>query len=353
MMKKTTKFIALLSGAALLTSSAFAADGVSTDPVGYVTVSVAGGASGAPAVSLISLPLLGSVPGSFVGASSGVVTAVTATEVTLSGAGWGAGDLAQAVAPYFVKITSGDADGRIVKISGNTVDTLTLVNEGVALTPDVAIGTSFEIIPGDTLLSAFGTPADGVVGGTAANGAANAGLVDEILVLSTSGWARYFYNTDDAEWQIPELSFLGDQGNVVIPPTGGVVYKRVGEDLDMILTGRVPLGDVAPVIQASGNTLLSITSPAGDTLGGLNIEATPNWRALGDSGVTTADVDLVFVLNGGWKKFYYNRTAGEWYLPEVEFLGDKSSEVIPSGGAVIISRFGAAGSDLFTHVMPY
>lgn len=41
MMKKTTKFIALLSGAALLTSSGFAADSVSTDPVGYVTVDVA------------------------------------------------------------------------------------------------------------------------------------------------------------------------------------------------------------------------------------------------------------------------------------------------------------------------
>ncbi len=347
---KIPKFVIKLSVSLLVAFSSLSAQTttVATDPVGYVTVDFSGGSIGSPTINSLSLPLYSDVE------ALGIISSLTSTELADSNANWTPDEFASPSTPYFVRITSGAGIGRILLIISNTVDTLNLDTEGVNLNNSVSVGDTYEIFLGDTISSVFSGPGSQVIGGTTSEGAANEGIVDIVYVLSGSGWSRYFYNIDNLRWERPGLSFFGDQGNVVIPPNGGFLYERVGPSYQMILPGRVPTQEVKSVIPSSGTFHLAINSPIGDTLGSLEIQNIPNWRSLGQSGVTINDVDLVYVLNNGWARYYYDSNVNKWFIPGLSFFGDQSSVSIHAAQSIIISRFGELGGfDVFTHLMPY
>lgn len=343
-LKKLTPSIALLS-ALFLSASAHA-----QVVVGYVGVDIAPSQDGVNyVITHLSCPLEPKF--SISGYASGKITGNTSSTITANGAGWTANGLAAPSAPYYLKIASGAAQGNLFRITANTADTLTLDTRGIDLaTLGIANGTdTFQIVAGYTLLSLFGTPAEGVVGGSAADLAAN--TVDKVLVNDTLGIARiYYYNTSAGQWR--RLGSTSNQSNLPIGPHQGLSYYRIStQPVSFTFTGRVPDTDSRVILPESGTTLLATYFPVSSTLGALNIQATANWRKLGDPGVTLNTTDRVLAKDsiGVFRSYYHDGTSWK----RLGSATNQNSVPIEPGAAIYATRFGGGAPDTWTRTIPY
>ena len=155
------KFFPLLLASAVALGHSAVAQNATTTPVGAMTITVAAAPTvSSPKVSTLTIPLFNPVPSNFQGQSVGLITGITDNTITNTSAGWSAGALSQAASPYLVRITTGNATGRIFVVSTsaqNTSTTVTVGDEGTPLTSSgLQVGDSYSIHPADTLLSFFG-----------------------------------------------------------------------------------------------------------------------------------------------------------------------------------------------------
>src|SRR4051812_44953338 len=104
-MKHIKLLIGLLAG-----SLVTVADAATSPPVGGMVVTLPAGTGSVRTTSVISLPLYIESPAA--GQLAGRVASVTASTITVTNAGWTAGQLSTAATPHFIRITSGSATGR-------------------------------------------------------------------------------------------------------------------------------------------------------------------------------------------------------------------------------------------------
>jgi hypothetical protein len=348
MIKTPTKFIALLSGAALLTSSGFA-QGVTTDPVGYSTWTIAAGTGTARTFTTLALPLY--QPTSSVdGAASGVIASVTAGTLTVTGAGWTAGELSTAAAPFCVRITSGLAEGRNLLVStsaDNTADTLTvdLSQSGVAdLTAiGVAATDTFELVECDTLSSLFDVPAvGGIIGGASLDSA------DNVWLFVNGSWSKYYYDTSLVRW----TKFTRgnpDASDQVVLPDSGMLFSRIADEASsLIITGTVPTTARQLTVNQAGVTVVGTSWPVDVTLSAAQFDEISEWQSSSDASIA----DAVYVLSGGaWQRYYHNGT--DW-LKNSRGTPISNDVVISSGSAVLLLKAASASSvSSLSQALPY
>ena len=137
MMKTPTKFIALLSVAAFLMSSAFA-QGVTTAPVGYVTTSAANGVDAKFGISMERAALL-----------AANVDSVVAGVLTLSA------DPSAATDGDYVQFTSGALLGQWFQVSSSDATSITVVEDLASL--GALASDQVKVVPFWTLSTLFGT----------------------------------------------------------------------------------------------------------------------------------------------------------------------------------------------------
>lgn len=347
-MKPLPSLVAILS--ATLLPCAVWANNATTTPVGVVSTQIVGGTIGSPAINMISFPLLSRPGEGFAGVTAGPISSYNpdSKTITVENAGWSANSLSNAAAPIFIVLRSGSHEGRILGIVSNTSNSAVINDQGAPLA-GLGSGVLFELIQGDTLLSAFGTPTDGVVGGSSGQ----TGQVDIVRIFVGGAWRNYFYNTSSSRWEQVGFSFLGSQNNTVIRPDQGAIYFRVGGNMTISSTGTVPAGNLKVVNSENGPSVLSSFFPTSTTLFNLGIHNSPNWRAVGDSGVTSANADYVRLFTGGaWRTYYFNRN-GNWYNVAMEFLGTQNGVTINPGGAFITQRNGASQVSVAQRNRPY
>lgn len=335
-------------------ASSLSAQSVSTRPVGAVTVAVAPSTNGTSyTVSQISAPLLASplVPGPGVdpiaptGLLRATVSSLTATTLTSSTAGWTVNQLNQVGYPIFVRILSGAASGRTLLITSNTVDTLTVDNQGTDLTTlgmvVGASGDSYELVAGDTLLGLLGTPADGVIGGTSAQFAAN--QVDKVSLNVGGSLFTYYYSTTNNRWT--RSGSGASQNNVVISPQSGVSYQRISTaPLSLTVLGSVPVGPSKTQVSRLGVSILSRQFPTDTTLAGLAMDQVPGWKKANAGGVTVATSDRVMVKVGtSLFSYFYDATTSTWKRSGSG--ADQGGVLVSAGAGLRIQRSGTAGSD--------
>jgi hypothetical protein len=344
---KSLRFLAF--SMTVLAAPALWAQSAATVPQGYITLNVTAGTGSARNLSVLSFPL--QEVGTLTGQMSGRLTGVTANTLSNSAAGWSAGALSAAATPYYIKLTSGSASGRIFLISTATANTATTVTiDSVdAATTDLttlsiqtgASGDTYEICAADTILSALGTPAT-----TSILDGSSAAAADQIQVYSpSSGWLSYYYNTTSGWVRVgPPIA----SGNTVIRPDTAVLYNRLAATpLTFILMGRVPTVDRKATVANSGVTVLSNCWPLDSSLSNSNIRNLPGW-VTGSS--TTADYVQIFSAANGWRQFYHNGT--NWLRVGPPIVSD--NEPIPAGAAVIITKRGSAtGQAVLTQALPY
>lgn len=337
----------LTATAALAVSLApVSAETDATVPAGVLTIEIAPGSPAAPAVTTFSLPLRGSVPDDFVGQSAGWITSVTANSITSAGANWSPGALSQAGSPYFLRITSGPAAGRTLQIAQsppNTEDTVTVLNQGTNLD---ALGISegapdtFEIFPGDTLASFFGTS---TLGGT------SAATADGVRLHNGSTWSEYFFHAPSSQWRLGSVPV--SQNHVVLRPDAGITfYRRGNTPLAYALVGVVPSTPIRSVVNNGGVTYLGNPFPVTQTLAGSGFNQLPGW--VSNTGSVTA-ADKVAVWNGSSYTYYnFNQAAGQWRAGSVPV--NQNAVSIAPGVPVLIERPTAAGGiDTLVRDLPY
>jgi YVTN family beta-propeller protein len=228
-------------------------------------------------------------------------------------------------AGHFAHITSGPAEGTMLRVSGNTANTLSFGGESQALLDRLASGPagSYVIRPCHTIAGLFGANnRDGLVSGDAST----ADLIE--LLNPDSSFTAYHY---DGNWKAVAAPGA-DASTVVIPPTDALfLRRRAFVSSDVHLFGEVVLGKrVAPV--RAGFSLPGTWNPVEkaniDTLGAndlFNTSPTP---------VMDSNIYLEIGTGGGLYP-HYQKTGAGWRFVQ----GDST----PAGTAA----FAPAASWLF------
>lgn len=285
------------------------------------------------------------------GGTVGRLTAVGANFIECASARWIPGAFSTAAAPYFVRLSTGGHAGRTFGITApaNTGTRLYLDTDGLDLTTvGLSIGVAgdaFEIIPGDTLMTFFGSMAAGH--GLVVQGSGEPNTADLVQVWSGTGWLRYYYNTVWLRWAL-DTDTLADpaRDNVVLRSDRGLLFtRRGGTPLDLAVVGRVLAVPqrAMHVRSENGRTFLAPMQTADTTLGALALQGSDRsvaWRGSSDA----ADADIVSVWSGAtWFNFFFNTVAGHW-----QRVGDPAPNrddfVIKAGTPVLIQRRTAATS---------
>lgn len=321
----------------------------STDPFGYVKLSITSGTGISRKVSLFSVPLLGSLQ--IVGASSGEITSTGANSITSVGAGWVEGELSNASMPHALLITSGQEEGRMFLISTslqNTSDTVYIdetefIRHGSLRGLSLNTNDSFRIIPVDTLSSFFGTPQTTLI-----FGGASSSLADVVTLVVNGSASSYYYNTSLNRWSRVALG-NPDASNVPLLPYYGIQYARLAPTpLEFMVIGQVPMGKRVVPIKASGTSLLSQYWPGDMSLSSLGLNGVMGWR----SGPTAASSDVIAATFGGSvSSYFYDGT--NWRRVA---LGNPiaNNAVFLLGSSLLISRKGnLTGYSMYLEESPY
>lgn len=310
--------IALALGCAVASSS-FVFAAVTTDPVGYKTVTI----KGDDRLNLIGLEFL-TAP-----AFTGVVTSVG--ENTLSFSGVDFDSTLESNVSYFLDVTSEGNEGlntTVVSWSGNTV---TLGDDLSSLL--VADVDSVQIHSLPTIGEVFGVGGDVLEGGSST-------LADLILMPNPdgSGLNRYYYSSGGfagVGWR--QVGASGDKSNTPIYFSDGLyIYKRSAGDVEITVSGNVKMTSSSVVIE-EGFTPFSTIFPSGTTLGNSGLYDAENIaNSLSAGSATTADLVLTDSDGDGVIERYYYSSGGfagaGWR--QAGGSGDKADVPLSSGFAI-------------------
>jgi hypothetical protein len=324
-------------------------------PEGFMTFTVGAGSTASPKLTTFCLPLSRREAPGFLGRTAGVLSAVTASSLSDATAGWVPGSLSQAASPYFLRITSGAAEGLVFQVataSANTATSVSLLVQGLDLTSlGIIAGTdTYEIFPGETLLSLFGNGSD--VGEGGVKGSNSAAGADVVRLNVGSSWIEYYFDTAFGFWRQPGPP--ANRNHVVLHPHLGISYFRKGaSNLEVTIQGRVAVGPVKTIVSNGGATYVANHFPIDRTLGSLGIESIPGFIAAEPPAVPVASADTVSVWNGsGWKNYHYNAGLSQWR--EGSLPVNRSNAMIPSGVPFWIQKKTlSSGSSLLTEQLPY
>lgn len=328
---------------------------VSSVPVGVINMTIAGGSVGTPKLTSFCMPLKSPVVAGLVGQPTGTVTGVTATSISNSAAGWTNGALSQADAPCFLRIISGQGAGYVFQVStstANTPTTATLITAGIDLTSlGIAAGTDrYELVPGDTLKSLFGTGGDG------ANGAVLGGLTqansDVVRVSSGGAWSDYYFHTGFNQWRQGSLPVSRD--NIVIYPNAGITYTRkAASNIILPIFGGVPDVGAKTLVGSAGPSYIANNFPVDRAIGSFGFENIPGFVKANPPAIPITSADTVSVWSGvAWNTYHYNAALSQWR--EGSLPVNRSSIVVPAGRPIWIQKkTGSSGSVVFSESVPY
>jgi uncharacterized protein (TIGR02597 family) len=297
-------------------------------------------------ITYLSLPLEGDPT------YSGVVSSVTATSITVAvdtmhPAPWTPGTLNTPAQPYFVKFLSGPQAGRIILVTANATNTLTLdtTDHTTQTTPllsspsssfDVQIGNTFEVFQGETLATLFGTgttqdPLAYLVGGP------NIGQADVVAIstVATSPALSYFFDTGKGYWRL--YPSTANANNAILYPHSSLAITRrsINGDTTLPMMGRVT--DVPLLIKtlSFATCYTSTQYPTDIALSSLQLT---NWL----KGTSISNSDVLNVWNGsttpGHFDSYYQLSSDSKWRKYPDRTTDVSSFVIPAGSTISIAR---------------
>ena len=354
---KTSYLRHLATAVALIFAAAnqmsFAQTTATTDPVGFITLSVKGGGSVAsPTLSLISPTV--TQPISWQGAITGVSSSGGNTTITVSStpsAPWTVNQFNAPNGSFYAEIVTvtpnNHVTGALAVITATTTSTITVTGNLTSPSVFAQVGDTLRIRKDMTIADVFG------VANTAGLLASDEGATaDEVLIYDGAAFSSYFYYNGGAPgypngWY--DTSFLLSPGvaqNVVIGPHQGVIIKRkaIGA-LSFTSNGAVKTGNTLfPVV--NGLNVLGTASSKGLTLGTSQLYTGSAVTGVkpSDEGAT-ADEVVIYTATGQTNYFYYNGGApgypDGWY--DSAFLlspGAAANIVIAPGTSFVINRKG-------------
>ncbi len=334
---------------------------LNTVPEGLLSLDIATTTS-SPSTSYFSLPLTADP------VYTGAVSAVTSNTISVadSPAPFVNGNVGvqlgavgtTANEPFFVKFLSGAEAGRMIRVTANTSSALTLditdntsSSQNTPLTTTgfaVAVGDTFEVIPGGTLGSVFGdgTPQNPPL----LHGSTSPFSADTVSIYNplTSKFQTFYFNTTSTAWQVSGTST--NATNTIVYPFSSVVILRRGSQTavsivpmarvtslatvggsptdSLVPMSRVP--EVASLIKTPGGIIYSSTQyPIDMTLAQLNLGS--HWTKASSAFAA----DTISIWNPTTSKFktYYQVPDSTW-RQTTDASTDVSSLVVPAGTTI-------------------
>jgi hypothetical protein len=336
-------------GASQALANATSSVSVASLPQGMVVIS-----TGSPgSTSYISLPLSSNA------VYTGSVSSAGPNTINVSNTPFKT-NLANSGSPYFVKFLSGTEAGRTLLITGNSNNSLTVSttdnsSQTVSLQTSnfsVSPGDSFEVVPGDTLGSLFGTNTNS--NPLALTGGSSYVSADWVNIFNptTGSWQIYFFNTSLNFWTLEGSS--NNANSMVLYPYSGLSITRHSSSEPVpfiVLTGRVP--EVQVMVKTTGSNAITYVStgyPVGMTLSQLKFGS--NWT----KGNTNATADVVSVWNSATKAFvsYYQLPSSNWCQVGSP-TADKGTTILPAGGCLALQQHSvvSGATSYLTLSVPY
>ncbi len=309
--------------------SAFA-QSASTDPVGFITVNVAGGSAASPKLSLVSATLLHQVEWQGSATISGTTVSVTGAPWTVTPAQFGTNG------QYFVEIASGTSPGAWTDIQSHTNGTLTTLDDLTAFagaTPTIRIRKHVKLV--EFL---------GVNNSAGLQGGVDLNSSDEVFVYEGSTPAVYFYyDASDnggvgAGWYTS--SFQSAANATIAPNQGVVIHRKANTSVSFVAMGSVKTGNTLfPV--SSGLNVLGTVSASGLTLATSGLytgNSTTGVKPAVEQGL--ADEILMFSAGTPASFWYYDASdnggvGAGWYNSSFQAAGSTS---IPPGTSLVVTR---------------
>jgi hypothetical protein len=250
MMKTSKKFIALFSGAALLTSSAFAQT-VATDPVGYTSTTLPAGAGNLFAPAFVNGDSYG---GLIINSAAGASSTLTVSGSLASGAFDESSDVAnvsKGYPKYYLEVLNDTNGGDSIDTEGLVIDIIS--NTGTTVL--VAADTSMLGIQGDenVAIRKHYTLGDLFAGSTGL-----VGYTDAITIYNEDGpGTAVGHLPDGAGGFILGADFVTVSTDAPIYPGTGFVINNTGS-VNIVPTGTVKLTDTQVVIY--GGSVVNVVS---------------------------------------------------------------------------------------------
>ncbi|MDX6766828.1 MAG: hypothetical protein SFU85_08550 [Candidatus Methylacidiphilales bacterium] len=315
------------------------ANGLTAQTVGYLTANVTAGSIATPSTTVFSITFNDELPSGFVGQGTGTLTGVTSNTITNSSAAWTSG-FVTASTPYFVKLTSGSAVGRVFRVTSATSTTLTLTVGSLNLTTlGVTAGNTYQLFPAETLDTIFST--------LAVSGNTTSATSDNVLLFNGTTWNSYWFNSSVSQWRLGAIPT--NQGTTVVSPETGLIYLRRGAtSMSILSSGVVPSTSIPTEISNGATTFLGSLYPVDTTLNNTNIHTTPGWV----SGTSATGTDKVLIWNGSsWNSYWRHSTLNVWRLGAIPTA---QNPTIVGGSPIIISKATpSAGSSTYTKALGY
>jgi hypothetical protein len=327
-MKNTSLFLCLAS---LLGGSVAFAQTVSTDPVGFINITVQGGTLSHPTTNLISPTLTNPI------AFQGTIASISSTApyvISITGASFSGNQFNSPNGTYYAEVFSATNPGALSDITATGASSVTTVDN---LSSFASVGDSVRIRQHVTINQFLGASNTyGLLGSD------DSSTADSVLVYSGDAQTTYWYYTgtpgampSDAGWY--DLNGTS-AGSVTIAPSEGVLIQRKGTgNVTITSTGTVKTGNTLfPIVH--GFNFLGTLSAQGLTLASSGLQ-TSGLVGSGDSSTS----DLVLVFSGGNQTtyWYYTGTAGAvpsdagWY----DLNGTSAASVsLAPGAAFIVNR---------------
>ena len=339
----------------LLISSFLSAVTVSTDPVGFITLTIKG-TDTSDGLSAVSVPMLSA------SLHSGVVYDVDGQTITDNNASWSTGDFAtpdpNGNPSHYIEITNHSDDtkvGLIYEITASDGDnkTLTIAEDAATLN-----GASYTVRKNRTLGDIFG---DANEAGLTAGSSSSADIIYKVGVDGNGSlaWQIYYYQeapifAGGNGWRQLGKSGSADMKDVgVFPDEGLIIKRRSGSDVSVTLTGSVKTSNSRTSIQ-TGFNLVSLSYPVDVSLDNLGL-----YNADGSllTAGSTSTADRIYYVNdaGQFDIFYYQQApifagGNGWRKLGASASTDQKDSIIPAGRSIVVLRRDTSAIDWATNV---
>ena len=307
-----------------------------TRPAGVLPLAIPGGG----ATRKVSVPLLQQP------VYHGQVGSISGDRITVPGAAFG--PLAEPNTPHFLRFTSGEQAGRVLRIVANTEETVTLdlSDRSPQATPlqgvpnfNVVPGDRFEILPAHTLGSLLGTHPDELP----IQGGPNAFLADTVQLWNgaASRYDTYFFNTSLPTPTWTRSGSTDDSRHQpILPGDALVITTKAGSPGGVLeVAGEVPAGRF--LVKTAGNgtpTPVGHPFPVAFTLAEYADDEGP--FALIQKGANAFLADTLQIYNPSLARdeTFFRDLDGVWRLSGDQLGEDHSSKPVEPGSAVILIK---------------
>jgi uncharacterized protein (TIGR02597 family) len=335
--------IVMLVGMATLTAINTNAQTITTDPVGYITLTAQGTdapGGGNPHYVYLGLGMTQLPVNRGLAITNGANTLTVSNALTAGQYNF----TADAHPAYFIEVTSGPLAGLLDDIvSNSTTAVFTSDDLSSFVTSNNPSGqVTYKIYPHWTLGTVFG-PQNQV----GLLGASTAGAADNVFVWNpnTQGNATYYFKTSGGGgtgWRSTASATINQSNAVLYVDQGIVIGRKTTGNLPIQLVGGVKLGQTISPIVGNGYTFAGNVYPAGFSLGASGLYTTNSATGLvGASTAGAADNVLIWNPSTQGNATYYFKTAGgggTGWRSTASATVDASTNQIVLGSIAVIQR---------------